>query len=357
MRKNLLLTIGLTLSILSYSQADTISDNIYQLNGKIGIGTSIPRGPLHIKHPGIEYTTSGLILENNTSSSIYGLINTWDHFWIGFNENVAGNYPNYDFQHRFFIHQNGNVGIGTVHPSEKLDVEGNIIADGYKLTNGTMLVETSVWNKSGDSIFYNNGNVGIGTVHPSEKLDVEGNIIADGYKLTNGTMLETSVWNKSGESIFYNNGNVGIGTEEPTSKLQIANGDIYISDIEKGIIMKSPDGNCWRGVLDNSGQLIFSSVGCPETDIINNTQQIKSSLDIIIFPNPSKTNITVHLLNDEIKKAKYGIYNMSGRNEKSGKIKSINQIINISDLSMGTYLINIYDMKGDKLTTQKIIKE
>ena len=307
MRKNLLLTIGLTLSILSYSQADTISDNIYQLNGKIGIGTSIPRGPLHIKHPGIEYTTSGLILENNTSSSIYGLINTWDHFWIGFNENVAGNYPNYDFQHRFFIHQNGNVGIGTVHPSEKLDVEGNIIADGYKLTNGTM--------------------------------------------------LETSVWNKSGESIFYNNGNVGIGTEEPTSKLQIANGDIYISDIEKGIIMKSPDGNCWRGVLDNSGQLIFSSVGCPETDIINNTQQIKSSLDIIIFPNPSKTNITVHLLNDEIKKAKYGIYNMSGRNEKSGKIKSINQIINISDLSMGTYLINIYDMKGDKLTTQKIIKE
>ena len=58
-------------------------------------------------------------------------------------------------------------------------------------------------------------------------------------------------------------GYVGLGTEDPKAKLEVTDGDIYISDIDKGIIMKSPDGNCWRGVLDNSGSLSFSGVVCP----------------------------------------------------------------------------------------------
>ena len=58
-------------------------------------------------------------------------------------------------------------------------------------------------------------------------------------------------------------GYVGLGTENPKAKLEITDGDIYISDIDKGIIMKSPDGNCWRGVLDNSGNLNFSATTCP----------------------------------------------------------------------------------------------
>lgn len=58
-------------------------------------------------------------------------------------------------------------------------------------------------------------------------------------------------------------GNVGISTTTPVAKLHVADGDVYIEDINKGIIMKSPDGNCWRGTLDNSGKLNFSSVACP----------------------------------------------------------------------------------------------
>jgi hypothetical protein len=58
-------------------------------------------------------------------------------------------------------------------------------------------------------------------------------------------------------------GNVGVGTTEPKSKLQISDGDIYIEDINKGVIMKSQNGQCWRYTPDNTGQLVATAVSCP----------------------------------------------------------------------------------------------
>ena len=46
-------------------------------------------------------------------------------------------------------------------------------------------------------------------------------------------------------------------------QLEIEDGNIYLSDISRGIIMKSPDGQCWHGTLDNTGQLNFVAVSCP----------------------------------------------------------------------------------------------
>lgn len=58
-------------------------------------------------------------------------------------------------------------------------------------------------------------------------------------------------------------GRLGIGNIDPKSKLQISEGDVFIEDINRGIIMKSPDGNCWRYTPDNSGALIGTSISCP----------------------------------------------------------------------------------------------
>lgn len=55
-------------------------------------------------------------------------------------------------------------------------------------------------------------------------------------------------------------GNVGVGNSVPASKLHITDGDVYIDDIENGIIMKSPDGTCWRGKLNDMGQLNFRAM-------------------------------------------------------------------------------------------------
>lgn len=66
--------------------------------------------------------------------------------------------------------------------------------------------------------------------------------------------------------VIMGNGNVGVGNfinSPPKSRLDVKSGDVYISDISKGIILKSPNGQCWRVTIDNSGNLIRTSITCP----------------------------------------------------------------------------------------------
>ncbi len=66
--------------------------------------------------------------------------------------------------------------------------------------------------------------------------------------------------------VIMDNGKVGIGdcvASPPKSKLEVRNGDVYISDTTKGIILTSPNGNCWRVTVDNTGNLVRTSIPCP----------------------------------------------------------------------------------------------
>lgn len=60
------------------------------------------------------------------------------------------------------------------------------------------------------------------------------------------------------------NGFLGIGgVVRPKARVHVADGDVYIEDIQHGIIMKSPNGKCWKITIDDSGNFVKNQVDCP----------------------------------------------------------------------------------------------
>ncbi len=59
------------------------------------------------------------------------------------------------------------------------------------------------------------------------------------------------------------NGDVGINTSDPKSRLHVAGGDVYVETIGSGVILRSPNGFCWRVTVDNSGNFVRTQIACP----------------------------------------------------------------------------------------------
>jgi hypothetical protein len=136
-------------------------------------------------------------------------------------------------------------------------------------------------------------------------------------------------------------GNVGIGTNEPQAKLQVTDGDIFIEDINRGIIMKSPDGNCWRGTLNNQGQMEFTLL----TDCVTVASEAlptNPGVSIRIAPNPADGYFEIICSQDELTCFKtYTVYDMYGKQMLMGSLYIRQQRVNTAQLPSGTYLLTL----------------
>jgi len=58
------------------------------------------------------------------------------------------------------------------------------------------------------------------------------------------------------------NGYLGVGSSNPQAKVHVQNGDVYIEDINSGIILNSGNG-CFRVTVDTNGSLVTTAITCP----------------------------------------------------------------------------------------------
>lgn len=153
-------------------------------------------------------------------------------------------------ENQFLINAVGGVGIGTNQPNSPLTVAGIIESSlgGFKFPDGTLQISAAAdnsnpWQTSASDIFYNNGNVGIGTTTPIEKLHLNTPSDTDmkiffsedgtpatslfyegsaGVSTNNLIHLRSEISGKEANVMTWKlNGNVGIGVSNPTEKLHI----------------------------------------------------------------------------------------------------------------------------------------
>ncbi len=61
-----------------------------------------------------------------------------------------------------------------------------------------------------------------------------------------------------------NTGFVGISTNNPLAKFHVEDGDVFISNINRGIIMKTASGKCFRYKPNEQGILVGQEILCPQ---------------------------------------------------------------------------------------------
>jgi len=180
-------TLALTTDITS-SPWDTVTGGINYANGNVGIGTTSPSNPLHIRAD-----APSIRIEDITSSDNHYLIGNNGELRIqstGFITMRPGNTVSTTFS------ANGNVGIGTTSPSSKLHVSS--VGSNSQLTlerTGTFTGKYTMHTASNN--FYignsaastyplailNTGNVGIGTTSPGVALEVQQSADNQGLKI------------------------------------------------------------------------------------------------------------------------------------------------------------------------------
>ena len=277
---------------------------IHPISSNIGIGTTSPVSLLHIKGADpvftIQDTSTGTAQASSTlrlgESGSGGVLDVyWDikqasddlNTHLEINHSSNGNH--------LTILDNGNVGIGTTSPGDKLVVNGSLRVgnNGYDSTPGgtafshtiaansnTTRVVNFDGNGSNPSVWWTNGNTRLAAID------------GEGEGLAFWTNNAAGSWNKNfyispGKAIF--TGNVGIGATAPSQLLHVAGNmrlqnQLYDSTNSQGtngeVLTKVSAGTEWKApavnaqMPDNTAPPSAANVGTIRYKSTSNTSSV-----------------------------------------------------------------------------------
>lgn len=198
---------------LNYGGILNSSQFVMDRTGKIGIGTSSPNSKLTINDGALSFTGSASL-----PMASLGLHDSNFMYLIG---GSAGLKLTDDGLHGITVVAGGNVGIGTVSPSSKLE-----------LMNGS----------DGISFDASNNWIGVGfnrSVKTGQIFDVN----KSGWQLTaRDNRFAIEGYNGATNNLLsiLKNGNVGIGTTQPDMELTV-NGKIHAKEVKIDLAIPAPD--------------------------------------------------------------------------------------------------------------------
>jgi hypothetical protein len=294
--------------LVFYNRTDTTDLMRVNSSGNVGIGTSSPEDPLHIK------SNSGAIrLENSVVSNNDSII-SYDNDTLLFQcdaNNVRGSSAilfKSDDQDRLKIDDSGRVGIATSSPDFHLDVNGNIgLTEGQVLAwhDGSGNKAGDIYMDSSDNIVFRNtssvsesarisstGNFGLGTSTPTV-----GNAGARLFHIHNTASTGTRP-----SEIVFTNGSTG-QTSGSGGTVTYYQDDLYMWNYESQDLIFGTNAT-ERMRVDNSGNLYIGGSTAATADIALNA------------------NGTVKCAGTDIAIDDTGIYLMNDGNAASGNYRA-----------------------------------
>lgn len=248
-------------------------------DGNIGIGTATPTatldlaGSARLRSIASSTTNTRLLTADASGNLAFRDLSTISALSSPWTKNNTDN--------TVTVSKGEKVGIGIANPTQMLHIQSNETGSGRALVfikntnpNNDCLAVMHL-SAGGPDILDGGATISLTQYAKSYTLIPNYSGMSSLMSYGNGLILNTREpaafisFMTQGSGFEYEkmrltaDGNLGIGTSDAKAKLQVSQGDIYLDDATKGVIMTSPNGQCWRVTVSNTGAIVSTAITCP----------------------------------------------------------------------------------------------